>query len=143
MSYIRCTSNPDNLYVWGDCQDIIHWWPGVEVYHEMPGRVFRGLMKAYYRRGGTEDEPIEFENARIYESSDDWKVVVEYNGLKAWQIRLWPVTFDYVHQNWLRQDYSVQYHLDELWRIVRYHARNARYKCEDAFLKYVLCKDLP
>jgi hypothetical protein len=129
MSYIRCTSNPENLYVWSD-GDNVHWNFGIDPDDEllMPQGVFDGLMnQASVWLGGT---GVEYDGAKLYEFLEDkpiekWveegshpdncKIILEYNNRK---IRMWRVTYCYILSNFERN--SARYHIREAyWYLCR------------------------
>ena len=110
MSYIRCGSNPENLYVWGDVSGDVFFSMGAEL-KSMPKEVFDGLMHGFIKEDYPEE--FEFQGASIREllgygyyfpekskenplgafHPDFGKIQIAY---KDWSIRLWPVTFFYI-----------------------------------------------
>jgi hypothetical protein len=131
MSYIRCLSNSEGLYVWEDTDGMVHWNTALEKEHLMPTMVFEGLMTAWDKDGDIlENDPLVFKTAKIYESNADWKIVIEYDD---WQIRLWPVTFHYIFNQWKRT--SWKHHVRQLCRIMRWKLLGVRYAVENLFVK--------
>jgi len=109
MSYIRCTSNPEGLYVWNDVDGNVYWSASPQkkgvptkddnaVLYSMPRKVFRGLMKKFLLCPWP--EKYSFQGAEIREDKD-CKFWVSYKpeGKKAWKLKLWRTTLAYVVGN--------------------------------------------
>lgn len=104
MSYIRCLSNPESLYVTGGI-DGICWNAGVDkqghqVIHTMPFKSFQGLMRAF-TAGYDEDKPIEYDGAKLElikkgKKSNMWKWRVSY---KNWYLVMYEVTLCFIASN--------------------------------------------
>jgi len=52
MSYIRCLSNPENLYIWGGEKQIYIAKGGNKTLLIIPQKIFEGLIKKYHRNFG-------------------------------------------------------------------------------------------
>jgi hypothetical protein len=129
MSYIRCTSNPENLYVWGDIDGHVYWSvvsrESNNILIRIPQEIFDGLMNKVAQRGGyvgirQNEDDIEYRGAKLYEfmsgelDPDNCKIVLEYAGQEH---RMWLVTFEHVFNNWARS--SLRYNLRETWWCIR------------------------
>jgi len=104
MSYIRCLSNPEGLYVTGGREGVC-WSAGVvdgeQVSHTMPANVFTGLMKAWAMSGQQDDEPVEYKGAKLEaitkgKKSERWKWCLSY---KRWSLVMYTVTLAYIASN--------------------------------------------
>lgn len=86
MSYIRCLSNPEKLYIIGDRRGRIEFC-GENLY--MPRHVFDGALKRWYKNGcqDTHYRGFEIKEAR------DFRWQLRYKGwdrhLTLWQVTLW------------------------------------------------------
>jgi len=111
MSYIRCLSNPEELYIWGDgkyanfSSSIRKKFP--DTLYKMPQKTFDNLLKKYKFKGDTR-----YKGARIREvfvkngklnPKCVWKLVGKYDGnfkmrlsYKKWHIDMWLVTWEYI-----------------------------------------------
>ena len=80
MSYIRCLSNPESLYVWEETDRIaftISKEYGTEFFY-IPTNVFHQAALAFNK---TWDQPVEFEGCQIDEVfvyPDDWSLAERY-----------------------------------------------------------------
>jgi len=72
MSYIRSTSNPENLYVFGSSRGI-EWYVGITCFGgqncTMPPSDFEAIMLKWYEEGGW-DNTIEVNGISISETED-------------------------------------------------------------------------
>jgi len=122
MSYIRCTSNPENLYVWHDIDGNVYWSTGGDM-NPMPADIFEGLMRYTYSQYEDYQQPgglyfKEGDHCANIREKDFGKIIVTYwhdfNKAKpTWQVEMWLVTFYYIYNNW-RNEY-LRYHARELW----------------------------
>ena len=98
MSYIRNTSNPENLYIYAD-EELVYFLKGHIEIGIMPVNIFNGLIKKYIRNS---EEECEYKKAKIEEINiiEDnisiFKNKLSYNGL---EIIMWTVTWYYLAMN--------------------------------------------
>ncbi len=107
MSYIRCLSNPEGLY-------IIHDGTHIEIMCKgdiktLPASAFEGVMRRYLDEQLCEaGDAVAFEGARLeymITESDDWKWIFSYQGKDGhgvdqdWRIEMWKVTLEYIARN--------------------------------------------
>ncbi len=112
MSYIRCLSNPEGLYIWGDGKNINIAKDGDDLKY-IPQRTFDGLLKKYHREGSwcVEDYPIRYRGAIIEEvfiesGKKQTKIekqlkikdgIFQYRlSYKNWYIDMWQVTWEHI-----------------------------------------------
>jgi len=113
MSYIRSSSNPENLYIWGDEEDVyISIGSNVEL-KKVPIKTFNGLLKKYHKN--FHKVPCAFKSLKIEEvwvKVDDKQYVLGEVGEKIfddlktevrmklsyenWHIYMWFVTWEYI-----------------------------------------------
>lgn len=127
MSYIRCTSNPDSLYVWDDIDGNTYFSLGPDDPYSMPCEAFQDMMRMWDEYWG---EAVCFANGNgtIYEGQTG-RVVIAYNDYEAdnhWEIDIWYSTFMYMFHNW--QDRQWKYHARCLWCSVKAFFRDIWYK---------------
>ena len=113
MSYIRGTSNPENLYIWGDGKTV-YIARGQNKLKSIPQKTFDRLLKKYNK---TREDSI-FRGAKIEEvfvekkeklskkrqeflnllgiPQGDFKIRLSY---KDWHIDMWRVTWEYITNN--------------------------------------------
>jgi hypothetical protein len=110
MSYIRSSSNPEQLYIWGDGK-IVTFIKGPYTVGTMPSEILNELLYRYSKHEN-EDEVLEFEGATIQQvlvdAKDrqvdqidpkekilptDWKIQLSYDG---WVLYMWYVTWYYI-----------------------------------------------
>lgn len=117
MSYIRCLSNPEKLYVFGSGNNTVEWWTPDTPPLIMRDGVFERIMDRYDSYDWeNEDDPIIRE--------DDWELrpdspdfgkytLITPNGQK---LEMWQVTFYYIlsHHKWHRDEWSIWYHLKRI-----------------------------
>ena len=79
MSYIRSTSNPEGLYIWGDQKEVTIV------------KGFNGLIKKYHKNFSD----CKFKEAEIKEikSGKNFKMCLSFNN---WKCIMWNVTWDYI-----------------------------------------------
>jgi hypothetical protein len=124
MSYIRCTSNPENLYVWGDIDGYVHWNTN-DILIRIPQATFDGLMNKVAQQGGYVGmQKLKYRGAKLYEffqddntelfvtpqHRDNCKIVLEYEGQEH---RIWLVTFEHIFNSWARNNF--RYHIREAY----------------------------
>ncbi len=99
MSYIRSTSNPENLYVWGDGK--VTFFSSrkhgpTPVYH-MPTNIFHGLIRKWHRRyqEATWYKGAEIKEVWVYGDGqcNELRIQLSYD---AWNIKMWCVTWDHI-----------------------------------------------
>lgn len=100
MSYIRCLSNPEGLYVWADCDGTTYFWIGGEENDDkscirIPNHHFVKVCEKWYEG----EDPLSYKGVKVYEDNKDWKIVLSYKGKS---IRMWRVTWEYIvrHGTW-------------------------------------------
>ena len=99
MSYIRSTSNNENLYVFANMGAIVEFHKGTELIGTMPQDVFNGLIDKYIENFC---EDTEFHGAMISEVfykqperlGGEFKMRLEYN--HEWGIEMQDVTWYYI-----------------------------------------------
>jgi hypothetical protein len=92
MSYIRSTSNPESLYIWGDLDNNAYVVMGPETIGKMPTHVLNGLIRKYHRNYC---EDTKYKGAEIKETCIDGKFKMQLS-YKEWQCVMWRVTWDYI-----------------------------------------------
>lgn len=109
MSYIRCTSNPEGLYIFGSSS-------GVEIYQDqLPGKIipyhiWNGFFKRYFEEfsgfwkhdNETKCDYGSYRGFRVgemWEKEDTHNLPKIYMRYKDWKIVMWPVTFYYIEHN--------------------------------------------
>lgn len=99
MSYIRSTSNPENLYIWGDGKTTFFSKGRKDgptpVYH-MPRNVFHGLIRKWHRQyhDTTRHKGAEVKEVWIKDNGvNELKVQLSYDD---WSITMWAVTWEYI-----------------------------------------------
>lgn len=99
MSLIRCLSNPEGLYVWGDRKNVHFMIEGLDVL-VIPHSKFNGIMKKY--RGVNMDMKYGKDTSlqEIKCSDSSYRLRLKY---KNKSVSMWEVTFRYIHKNWLQQ----------------------------------------
>jgi hypothetical protein len=107
MSYIRCLSNPEKLYIWADCSDNVHISTGPEKEFKIPRSTFDMLIKLYVKDCGCE-ENYSYKGAKlIYErvppivqtplgKFGDFKWVLTF---KNNTIEMWETTWSHIVLN--------------------------------------------
>lgn len=111
MSYIRSTSNPEALYIWGDKEKIAHISMGSSPPWYMPTSVLNGLIRKFNRQYGNGfdldiDEVLSYRKASLMlvKHGYDFKVCLAYNGMVhgkmvEWKCFMWVVTWMYIAKN--------------------------------------------
>lgn len=130
MSYIRCLSNPEGLYIIAGISGNAEFFLNDSTYLFMPIEVFDGLLDKYVRQDAEEDStegdevykhqgaslmylaPPEQRAAFGYSSGDDWKWFLHYEGWEK-RIGMWDVTLDYIAQE-ARRQYEQELLLDSM-----------------------------
>jgi hypothetical protein len=82
MSYIRCASNPEGLYIWHDVDGTIHWTDCNGENARLPVKSFNGLIRKYernYHQVPCEYEEIKLEDVNVLTES---KLSAFLRGLK-------------------------------------------------------------
>lgn len=90
MSYIRSTSNPEALYIWGDGKEVTIM-KGFDIVGTIPVTVFNGLIRKYHKHF----EDCTYEGAEVKEvkSGKNFKIRLSYKG---WKCFMWDVTWSYI-----------------------------------------------
>ncbi len=109
MSYIRCLSNPEGLYIWGTDKQLCIAEGQLKI-KTIPIEIFNCLLKKYHKNFG---ENTKYKGASIKEVyiTDKkkknpkmlWKYFGKYGGhhkmrlsYKKWHIDMWLVTWEYI-----------------------------------------------
>lgn len=110
MSYIRSTSNPEGLYIWGDDKNVNIVF-GKELIKYIPIKIFDGLLNKYNKSCGN---GVKFKGASIKETfisdgkkqtklqkafgvqSGNFKMRLSYGD---WHKDMWKVTWEYIAQH--------------------------------------------
>ncbi len=95
MSYIRCLSNPEGLYIWGDTSGEIAISTKGDIKWATP-EDFHGVFKAYDE--SWDGENLTFGELTLRERSDK-KFRWSLSSTRGWEIILWQVTVDHVSEN--------------------------------------------
>lgn len=90
MSYIRCLSNPEQLYVYHNCNGQVDFWVADKLY-TMPFKTFSGLMESAIKEFSWRHK-AKCGSAKIYVNKH-YKIVIGY---KKWKIEMFEVTFHYI-----------------------------------------------
>lgn len=93
MSYIRCLSNPESLYIWGET-NCVQIACGQKDLLQMPTRTFHGLLKKFE---SFEEQDVKYGDATLFYKKIGKNFKWEMN-YKTWKqpIRLWDVTLKYI-----------------------------------------------
>lgn len=103
MSYIRCTSNPEGLYIW--CGDELNITRGCDYHETMPVDIFEGILEkwhyAFHEHGfeisdnEDESEYVEYKGAKLVEKkvTEGFKWVLEYKDI---ELPMWETTLYYM-----------------------------------------------
>jgi hypothetical protein len=101
MSYIRCLSNPERLYIYGSFTKRkgrmdAYISLGTDHGRRMPIDTFNGLLKKWWKDGDLTDvdEVVRFRNATLTVTKD-WRWAMNYPGWDKPAI-LWEVTLHYL-----------------------------------------------
>jgi hypothetical protein len=94
MSYIRCNSNPEKLYIWGDLDRNAYVVMGPDTIGTMPVRTLNGLIKKYVRNDN--DEPCRYSGAEVKEVHIDGEFKMELSYKGKWKCHMWRVTWEYI-----------------------------------------------
>lgn len=92
MSYIRCTSNPEGLYIWSNGETVIVQMGSIDI-GKIPTNIFNGLIKKYI---GNYNYDVKYNGAEIKEIQDgigNFKMELSYDN---WSCLMWRVTWDYI-----------------------------------------------
>ena len=95
MSYIRCLSNPEGLYIWSDGESVTITGKNIPLFYSIQEKIFDGLIKKYNKNKGWlcgESEAIKYKGAKLFENAD-FKVVLSY---KDWSVSMFFVTWAYI-----------------------------------------------
>ena len=133
MSYIRCLSNPEGLYIWSDVSGdaIIAGGPDIapgmtepEQWRRMPGELFELLLETWVKNwygdvaitkviDGVKHEVSLIEVLKSYNEETDESgrraVTIEYRNDKgkSWTLdNIWPVTMHYIANRYENPYYS-------------------------------------
>ena len=92
MSYIRSTSNPEKLYIWGD-EKLVNIYQGPNNLGRVPVSIFNGLLDKY--RKNYHNHPCEHKGAKIDEILIDgeFKMKFAYENI---EVVMWDVTWEYI-----------------------------------------------
>lgn len=93
MSYIRCASNPEKLYIWGDVDKVAHISMGTETVGTLPVSVLDGLIKKYVDKYF---EDCKYNCAEIKEINIEGEFKMQLSYKDQWKIVMWGVTWDYI-----------------------------------------------
>lgn len=109
MSYIRCLSNPEKLYIWGGGDDMIAITARDGFDEKMPIATFHGIMKRWWaNENGIGDRAILRYQGAMLAKTDDFRWRLSYEvphdvwkenvNLEDWSddIILWDVTLTYL-----------------------------------------------
>lgn len=90
MSYIRCLSNPESLYIIGTLRGQVEFC-GDEQGRMLPAHVFHGVLSRWLQR--YEPEVVRYRGATIMERKTDFKWELDYEGwsdpIVMWKVTLW------------------------------------------------------
>lgn len=108
MSYIRSTTNPEQLYIWGDRENV-YFVQGPNSLGSIPKDIFHAVLSKSLHE---DEEKIEIDGVvlkQVWVDADnrlrddlkkeeiklpvDIKIELSYNG---WFIRMWYVTWEYI-----------------------------------------------
>jgi hypothetical protein len=93
MSYIRSTSNPERLYIWGGMRGDIEIAAGFNSLLHIPRHVFHGVLRRWYDRG---DDITTYRGATMT-LTDDFQYELTY---KKWRldqkVKAFDVTWTYI-----------------------------------------------
>lgn len=90
MSYIRSTSNPEALYIWGDNKEITVV-KGPTIVGYMPISVFNGLIKKYHKH--FDDCSYKGAEVKDVKVGKNFKIRLSYGD---WSVNMWDVTWSYI-----------------------------------------------
>lgn len=98
MSFIRCLSNPEGLYIWGGRTQIFISQSGNTELRTVPAdawdKVFAKIKNSGFDYSEFLGEYVEIDGFRIqdiYENKKGQRILMSYNN--EWEIEMWPVTF--------------------------------------------------
>lgn len=95
MSYIRCLSNPEALYIWGDGDGKVSISVAAEPILRMPTLTFHGLLRKFQENDIDADEVVTFKGATFtLEPTFRWALTYKDWGKK--KIVLWETTVWYL-----------------------------------------------
>lgn len=109
MSYIRCLSNPEGIYIWGDGKQTNITIADTGIHKYIPQKIFDGLLKKYNKQFGS--TPIKYRGAKIdeifVESGKKQTKIEKQLGIKDgkyqyrlsyknWYIDMWQVTWEHI-----------------------------------------------
>ena len=98
MSYIRCLSNPESLYIWGEFNGNVAICAGPDFLHSMPTPAFHGILKRWWAnyRGCSEREVLQYQGAKFEYITPGFKWRLSY---KDWDdhIDLYDSTLVYLY----------------------------------------------
>lgn len=93
MSYIRSTSNPEGLYIWGERGGRVQIAVGNDLL-SIPRHVFRGLLKRW--RNADLDDVTQYRGASM-RVTKDFRFELRYDGWKKGKkITAYEVTWAYI-----------------------------------------------
>ena len=108
MSYIRSTSNPEALYIWGGKDKVVNISCKEQPPFRMPTSVFNGLIRKFNRKYGHGfdlllDEELIYRKAKLMmvKRGVNFEVCLEYTGMVdgmpvEWKCFMWEVTWMYI-----------------------------------------------
>lgn len=108
MSYIRCLSNPEALYIWADLDGSVHIQFGAKEPLRMPTGIFNGLIRKFNKKYGNGfgldiDEVLKHRGASLtyVKRGKNFKVRLAYHGklkdaIIKWECFMWEVTWLYI-----------------------------------------------
>jgi hypothetical protein len=93
MSYIRCLSNPERLYIWHDVSGPVKISEGKQPLRSIPVKAFHGVLRNWWRNRYRGDKV--YEGARLVLDHKTWRWLLYY---ETWAkpVRLWETTLYYL-----------------------------------------------
>lgn len=131
MSYIRCWSNPEKLYIWGDEKNATIA-EGTKETWNIPLDVFNGLIKKFHRR--YHDYPCEYKRAQVEEVwvyEGDVEVTDEVNPILTRSERKIKLSYDDCTGVEVECNYVIMY--DVTWEYIVYSNLN-RFKIRSSII---------
>jgi hypothetical protein len=96
MSYIRCLSNPEGLYIWGSMDGTVTITGNKFKDFSLPTKTFEGLCRKYCRNPGAADSGrIEYKGASVSNEKvgGHFRIVFRYQDKKVvmWEVTWWAI----------------------------------------------------
>lgn len=92
MSYIRSTSNPEGLYIWGDGKTVTIT-KGPKTIGYIPTNIFHGLIKKYNQNFYPDECSYKGASIKEVHIGKNFKVQLSYDN---WKVNMWDVTWHYI-----------------------------------------------